>query len=63
MTYLLSPTAPHFGGLWENTAKLLKRHFRRMIGDSLFMRSVEHVYCRSRGVFKFKANYLTFFRS
>ncbi|XP_011879940.1 PREDICTED: uncharacterized protein LOC105568687, partial [Vollenhovia emeryi] len=34
--HFISPTAPHFGGLWESTVKLFKHHFKRVVRELLF---------------------------
>jgi len=34
----ISPSAPHFGGLWEAGIKSIKYHLRRVIGDQILTR-------------------------
>jgi len=35
--HFIPPASSHFGGLWESMFKLFKHHFKRVVGDLLFM--------------------------
>lgn len=42
--HFIPPKSPHFSGLWEATVKAFKRHFVRVVGDTLFNYEALHNY-------------------
>ena len=39
----ISPSAPHFGGLWESGVRSVKFHLRRVIGGTILNLSLIHI--------------------